>query len=55
MIHENNYLLMVVIAIIIIWPAVFVYLICYDMVKGNNFRPLYRAAWPFMILFDIAG
>jgi len=55
MIHENNNLLMVVIAIIIIWPAVFVYLIFYDMHKGNNFRPFYRAVWPFMILFELMG
>jgi len=53
--HENNYLLMAVIAIVFIWPAVFVYLICYDMYKGNKFRPFYRAAWPFMVLFELMG
>jgi len=52
-IHENNYLLMAVIAIMVIWPAVFVYLIFYDMYKGNKFRPFYMAVWPFMILFEL--
>lgn len=37
------------------WPVVFVILLIYDAIKGNKFRPGYRAAWPIIMALGLAG
>jgi hypothetical protein len=51
--HATNWELIALFITIALWPVVFVSLLAYDCIKKNKFRPVYRAAWPFILIGEI--
>lgn len=51
--YQINYKLIAFLFVVVTWPFVFIFLIIRDFLKGNKFRPFYRAAWPFIMLMEV--
>lgn len=55
MIYEINYTLYLFLLFLVVWVVGYPAALLIDYYKGRPFRPLYRLAWPFILLAEIVS